>query len=55
VVGAWDTDGYEFNASKAVLEDGRFLGLVLDQDNQKELSETRIDAWLEDIKPTLLA
>lgn len=55
VVGAWDTDGYTFNASKAILEDGKFLGLVLDQDNQKELSDMRIDTWLEDIKAVMLA
>lgn len=54
VVGAWDTDGYEFNASKGVLDDGKFIGLVLDQDNQKELSEMRVDSWLEEIKPALL-
>lgn len=44
-VGFTDTDGYEFDRSKAVL-DGQFVGLVLDEDNQKELSETRLNDWL---------
>lgn len=53
VVGDWPTDGYEFTASKAVV-DGRFVGLVLDLDNQKDLTEERVDTWLAAIKPALL-
>jgi len=45
VVGAWPTDGYEFMASKAE-KDGEFVGLVLDQDNQKQLSDDRLETWL---------
>lgn len=49
-VGFTSTEGYEFSRSKAVL-DGQFVGLVLDEDNQKELSEVRLSGWLEDIAP----
>lgn len=45
VVGAWPTDGYDFIASKAE-RDGEFVGLVLDQDNQKMLTDDRLETWL---------
>jgi flavodoxin I len=54
VIGSWPTDGYSFEASKAVVE-GDFVGLVLDNDNQKDQTEERIDEWLEIVKPELLA
>lgn len=53
IVGAWPTDGYSFEASRAIVDD-QFVGLVLDEDNQKELTDERIDTWLEQIKPALL-
>lgn len=46
VVGQWPTDDYEFIASKALVED-EFVGLVLDQENQKILTDARVDAWLK--------
>jgi flavodoxin I len=53
VVGAWPTEGYDFETSQAVLED-KFVGLALDQDNQSDLTEERLDTWLEQIRPALL-
>ena len=53
VVGAWPNEGYDFSASSA-LEAGEFVGLVLDQDNQYDLTEERVEAWLEQIKPQIL-
>lgn len=50
VVGAWPTDGYEFDKSKAVV-DGKFVGLALDLDNQSNLTEQRLDAWFKIIGP----
>lgn len=52
VVGAWPTDGYEFMASKAE-KDGEFVGLVLDQDNQKQLTDDRLETWLRLISKEL--
>jgi flavodoxin I len=52
-IGAWPTDDYEFAKSRAVV-DGEFVGLVIDQDNQAELTEERIEEWLEEVKPELL-
>jgi flavodoxin I len=46
VVGRWSSEGYDFVASKALLND-EFVGLVLDQDNQKNLTEERINTWLK--------
>ncbi|MDM9383592.1 flavodoxin FldA [Chlorogloeopsis sp. ULAP01] len=48
-VGYWPTDGYEFNESKAV-RDGKFVGLALDEDNQSDLTEERIKAWVAQLK-----
>ncbi|MBC6475411.1 MAG: flavodoxin FldA [Hormoscilla sp. GM102CHS1] len=48
-VGYWPTDGYEYSESKA-LRDGKFVGLALDDDNQSELTETRIKTWVAQIK-----
>ncbi|MEQ1638305.1 MAG: flavodoxin [Methylococcales bacterium] len=48
LIGAWSTEGYTFKRSKAVA-DAHFLGLALDQENQKELSKDRLDAWLGSI------
>ena len=46
VVGAWPTEGYEFEASEAV-RDGEFVGLALDLDNQSGLTEERLNVWLK--------
>lgn len=46
VVGAWPTEGYEFEASEAV-RDGRFVGLALDLDNQSGLTDERLNTWLK--------
>ncbi len=52
-IGDWSTEGYAFERSKAVV-DGRFVGLVVDNNSQGMLTESRLDAWLEAIKPALL-
>lgn len=46
VIGEWPNKGYEFAASKALNEDGsKFVGLSLDEDNQYNLSDERIQSW----------
>jgi len=47
-VGFTSTEGYEFKSSKGLLDD-QFLGLVLDEDNQKELTDGRLSDWLASI------
>ena len=46
------TDGYTFDDSEAVV-DGQFVGLALDDVNEDDQTEGRIDAWLAAIKPAL--
>ncbi len=48
-VGHWSTDGYEHEASKAE-KNGKFVGLALDDDNQSELTESRIKEWVGQLK-----
>ncbi|NJN82745.1 MAG: flavodoxin [Caldilineaceae bacterium] len=52
IVGHWSTDGYEFEASWAV-EEGRFLGLVLDNESQGHLTNDRIDRWCGQLRTEL--
>jgi flavodoxin I len=49
VVGFTSTDGYEFDESLAVIDE-QFVGLVLDEDNQSELTKDRIESWVKDIE-----
>lgn len=48
-VGYWSTDGYEFNESKA-LKNGKFVGLAIDEDNQSDLTNERVKAWVAQLK-----
>ena len=48
LVGLWENQGYEHTASKAI-RDGYFLGLALDEDNQAELTDERVSAWVEQV------
>lgn len=46
IIGSWSTLGYEFEESMA-LRGNDFVGLVLDVENQDEMTEMRISDWLE--------
>lgn len=55
VIGHWPVEGYEFDESKALTPDGKhFVGLALDEDSQRELTDERIAAWCEQLKRELL-
>ena len=46
LVGYWSTEGYEFDASKALIEGSNtFAGLAIDEDQQPELTSDRINRW----------
>ncbi|MFT5814148.1 MAG: flavodoxin I [Psychroserpens sp.] len=49
VVGNWSTESYEFEASKALIDDKTFIGLCIDEDRQPELTDERIDTWVKQI------
>lgn len=53
VVGFTSTDGYEYDESKGEVN-GEFVGLVIDEDNQDDLTDDRISAWVEAIKGDIL-
>ncbi len=48
LVGAWPVAGYQFDQSWAV-EDGQFIGLALDEDNQRDLTSARVAAWVKQL------
>lgn len=48
LVGAWPTTGYVFRQSWAVEED-HFLGLLLDEQNQSELTARRVAVWVQQL------
>jgi len=52
LVGDVSADAYEFSDSAAV-SNGRFYGVVLDQDNDSELTDDRLLNWLNTIKNDL--
>lgn len=51
-VGRVPTAGYNFSDSEAVV-DGEFVGLALDDVNEEDKTDERIDAWIESIKDKL--
>ncbi|MCV6608914.1 MAG: flavodoxin [Campylobacterales bacterium] len=54
VVGQWQIDNnYNHLNSKAEV-DGNFIGLALDEDNQRELTDSRIEKWCNQIKQYIL-
>ncbi|MFK5856742.1 MAG: flavodoxin [Bacteroidota bacterium] len=49
IVGFWPVDGYNYYFSLAD-KDGAFVGLVLDDHNQEDLSDERIANWVAQLK-----
>lgn len=46
IVGGWPDEGYDHDNSPAVV-DGKFVGLPIDEVNEPELTESRVDEWLK--------
>lgn len=51
-IGTVPTDGYSFSDSEAVIN-GKFIGLPLDDVNEDDKTDGRIDAWIAAISPSL--
>merc|ERR1712241_109747 len=49
MIGYVDASGYTFEESKSA-PGGQFLGLPLDQDNEDDMTEGRVEAWIAQIK-----
>lgn len=52
MLGEVATDGYNFDDSEAVV-DGKFVGLALDEVNEDDKTDSRIEAWVEELKKNL--
>ena len=52
LVGKVATSDYHFDDSESVV-DGEFIGLALDDMNESDKTEERINAWVENIKASL--
>jgi len=53
IIGFTSVESYYHDASKAQIND-KFVGLVIDEDNQSELTDERIKTWVNEIKEFIL-
>lgn len=53
IVGFTSIEGYSHDSSKAQIDE-EFVGLVIDEENQSDLTEQRITAWVNNIKNEIL-
>ena len=51
-IGSVATDGYTFDDSEAVIN-GKFIGLPLDDINEDDKTDIRIEIWLAQVSPNL--
>jgi len=49
IIGRVDTDGYDYRESEAII-DGKFIGLPVNEDFEPELTDERVNNWVEKIK-----
>ena len=48
IEGEWPIEGYDFDKSLGLTPDGKhFYGLGLDEENQPDLHDDRLDKWFE--------
>ncbi len=52
VVGSWPVNGYKYYCSSAE-KDGKFVGLVIDEDSQPQHTEERVKLWASQLKKQL--
>ncbi|KFZ32041.1 flavodoxin FldA [Pseudidiomarina salinarum] len=53
IVGHWPTEGYDFDASRALVDDNHFVGLGIDEDRQPELTKERVQGWCAQLRDEL--
>lgn len=51
-IGTVSTEGYSYDDTSAE-RDGELIGLLLDEMNESDLTDERIDAWVASIRPQL--
>lgn len=52
LIGQTSTEGYTYDASEAEAG-GKFLGLLIDEDNESDMTDARLNSWIEDIKKSI--
>ncbi len=51
IIGSWPTEGYTFDSVLALGDSlDHFVGLVIDEDNQQELTDERVATWAQQIQ-----
>ena len=52
VIGYWPTKGYQHTESVAVIQENTelFYGLAIDEDNESQLTDERLNTWITQIK-----
>lgn len=53
IVGSVPIDGYIYEKSRAIVN-GRFVGLALDEDNEYDETDTRLAAWIQDLRKYMI-
>ena len=48
IIGQVDPQGYDFDDSTALVN-GKFVGLPLDEDNESDLTDSRVDKWIDEL------
>lgn len=46
IIGYWPSNGYKFNFSKSLLNKNYFIGLMIDEKYQKNLTKIRLNKWI---------
>jgi flavodoxin I len=46
IIGNWPVEGYQFDKSKALVNEKYFYGLAIDEDNEDELTDDRFTKWV---------
>jgi flavodoxin II len=55
IIGYWPNEGYDFIESKGLTEDKQFfVGLSLDDENQYDLSDDRINQWCQQLTEQII-
>jgi len=56
IVGHWSTQGYDYEASKAEVKGKNvFVGLAIDEDQQEELTDGRIEQWCTQLEKAFIS
>lgn len=52
LIGKTSTEGYTYDSSEALV-DGQFVGLLIDEDNEPDQTDSRIALWVDDLKKAI--